>query len=331
MRWVVHIGAPKTGSTAIQRLLFDNRPRLTPYGFLYPDVSLRGYGHHDIAFLLHGQYPAWATPQDRSLADLGASLRAAIDSIRPQITILSSENFYLYPQPAKLRAFLHGAGMTPADELRIVCYVRRQDEALVSWYNQTVKAQGNRSGFETTCARDRGLWDYAERLKPWQDEFGTSAMVVRDYSPFRDPGGDVRKDFMTIAGLPCEAFELTAARANERVNRDILEFQRLVNRLPVRIPLKRRYHKRLIGLTSATAGQGIFNDSPFLSGSRHEQLVRSYAAGNAWVARTFLGRDQLFDPVGASPREGPNSTRRGLTPAKIALILKWMLTDHADR
>jgi hypothetical protein len=29
--------------------------------------------------------------------------------------------------------------------------------------------------------------------------------------------------------------------------------------------------------------------------------------------------------------EVPYSTRRGLTPAKIAVILKWMLTDHAGR
>ena len=67
----LHIGAPKTGTTLLQRVLFENKERLRNYGIDYPDISLRGYGHHDLAFLIAGGYPDWATPQPRTLAELG--------------------------------------------------------------------------------------------------------------------------------------------------------------------------------------------------------------------------------------------------------------------
>ncbi|MCG5238990.1 hypothetical protein ACIU1J_31600 [Azospirillum doebereinerae] len=325
MHWIVHIGAPKTGSTAIQRFLFENREPLLACGVRYPDVSLRGYGHHDLAFLLGGGYPVWATPQDRTLAELGAALRDAVRAGGTDTVLLSSENFYLYPEPATLRGLLRSAGMEADDRVSIVCYLRRQDEAHVSWYNQTVKAQGNSAGFEASVRRDHGLWDYAERLKPWQAEFGTSALILRDYTALAS--GDVRGDFLTAIGLPHAPFALPPVRPNERINRDILDFQRLLNRLPLKVAQKRRYHKHLIALTAATAGDTVFDDTPFLSASQRAALVDSYAQGNASVARIFLDREDLFAPVSVEDNEAP-SARRGLTPAKLAFIVRWLIAHR---
>ncbi|HVX35469.1 MAG TPA: hypothetical protein VHC71_04540, partial [Hyphomicrobium sp.] len=53
----IHIGAPKTGSTFLQRVFYDNRGELRTRGLLYPEANIRGFGHHDIAFLIAGGYP----------------------------------------------------------------------------------------------------------------------------------------------------------------------------------------------------------------------------------------------------------------------------------
>lgn len=45
---VFHIGMPKTGSTAIQRFLYENDNALKQYGWLYPD--LRNELFHDPQF-----------------------------------------------------------------------------------------------------------------------------------------------------------------------------------------------------------------------------------------------------------------------------------------
>jgi hypothetical protein len=96
----LHIGAPKTGSTALQYFLYENRRKLAEHGWIYPDVSLRGFGHHDIALLLDGGYPEWALPQERSLSELIEELRKSIADCSQ--VILSSENFYLFPHPQQV-------------------------------------------------------------------------------------------------------------------------------------------------------------------------------------------------------------------------------------
>jgi len=327
MHWFVHIGAPKTGSTAIQRFLYESRDRLSAQGVLYPDVSLRGYGHHDLAFLLGGGYPGWATPQDRPLAELGEALRDAVRAGGAETVLLSSENFYLYPAPSALRGLLQSAGLSPTDSISIICYLRRQDEAHVSWYNQTVKAQGNHADFSTSMTRDHALWDYAERLKPWQAEFGTQAIMLRDYGTTSPD--DVRTDFLTAIGLSQASFELPPIRPNGRINRDLLDFQRLINRLPLRVAQKRRFHKQLIALTEAAGDSGLFDDTPFLSPSGQAALLESYSGSNRQVARTYLNREELFPA--AAIRTGPTPApgkRRGLTAKKLAAIVRWLAVQR---
>lgn len=321
-RWVVHIGAAKTGSTAIQRCLSDNRDALLQQGLVYPDVSLRGWGHHDLAFLLDGGYPDWAIPQPRPLTALILDLRAAVARADVPCIVLSSENFYLYPRPAGLRAVLQAAGLQAQDRITIVCYLRRQDEAQMSWYNQTVKAQGYSGSFESSLRQHHGLWDYAQRLRPWQAEFGSDALAVRVYDPVRQP--DVCSDFLSILGVEAARLRSPIGRANERINRDILELQRLVNRLPLKVTSKRRHHKQLIALTAAAALEGIFDDRPFLTPAAAGRLMQSYDEGNLWVARTFLGRETLFDPLSeAAPNARANSTPAGWTLAKIRYTWQW--------
>ncbi|WP_075641889.1 hypothetical protein [Rhizobium oryziradicis] len=323
MRWIIHIGAPKTGSTAIQRFLFENRAMLIEHGILYPEVSIRGFGHHDLAFLLHGQYAKWATPQDRSLTDLRDILRGIVLPSAATTILLSSENFYVYPKPSALRSLLVEAGLHSSDEIVIVCYVRRQDDAHVSWYNQSVKAQGNTSSLNTTIIREHGLWDYATRLQPWADEFGINSILVRDYTPFSQRTADIRDDFLAILGADRDRFHLPAGRENERVNRDILAFQRWVNHLPLSAKKKRRYHKQLIELTAASEGAQFFDDTPLLSLAARETLLASYAASNAVLAKMYLKQETIFDPL-EEKDIAAGTALSGLTIRKIFRILAWI-------
>jgi len=326
MRWVIHIGAPKTGSTAIQRVLCENREQLLAHKIHYPDVSLRGNGHHDLAFLLYGRYADWATPQDRPLSELRIALRDAVQTIPATTVVLSSENFSLYPQPAALRDLLETAGLKRDDEICVVCYARRQDDAHISWYNQSVKAQGNALGFEDTVRLTRDLWNYSLLLKPWRDEFGAEAILLRDYTPFGRQPNDIRADFLEILGLSPSQFHLPAARENERINRDILEVQRWVNRLPLSHRQKRRFHKQLIELTSASANLQIFDDTPFLDFEGRKALLQSYAEDNKSVARAYLNREALFAAVEDSTVMRPAPVvRQGLTLTKLFHILLWLV------
>ncbi|NCC94764.1 MAG: hypothetical protein EOM10_16105, partial [Opitutae bacterium] len=137
----LHIGAPKTGSTALQRGLADSRESLLESGILYPEAASRAGGHHDLAFLLHGRYPEWAIPQDAPLETLWAELEAEVGAHSGDV-ILSSENFYLYPAPEALARLMEASEPFRRFRVRVVVYVRPQEAAVESWYNQAVKAQG---------------------------------------------------------------------------------------------------------------------------------------------------------------------------------------------
>lgn len=314
MNITVHIGAPKTGSTALQQFLAANAGKLAQYGCRYPDVNLRGFGHHDLAFLLHGQYPEWATPQPRTLDALAEDMRRAV-ATKPREIVLSSEDFYIFPAPSRLREFLAATGATGG--VRVVVYLRRQDEAHISWYNQIVKAQGYCGSMEDAVRDYRDLWDYHARLSVWADVFGRETLAVRVLDRT-----DIRKDFLELLDLDMADFRFAAASPNARINRDLLEYQRQINREPLSPQKKRRFHKALIALTAATAETKEFDDTPLLDPAARAALLQDYAESNRAVARTFFDRNELFTtPL---PRPDCDTAWPGLSPAKAARIADWI-------
>ena len=155
-RFIIHLGAPKTGSTALQKILTEHREAFMHAGLLYPQTALRGFGHHDIAFLLDGGFPDWAKPIDCRLEDFCRDLRSEINTFEGDV-LLSSENFYLFPQPQALFDFLQQLGISQRFEIVLINYIRRQDEAVLSWYNQRVKAQGYTGTLEDSIEDDFDL------------------------------------------------------------------------------------------------------------------------------------------------------------------------------
>jgi hypothetical protein len=323
----LHIGAPKTGSTALQKFLASNRDALTRLGWEYPDVNLRGFGHHDLAFLISGGYPEWALPQERTLDELSFDLISSV--AERNNVIISSENFYLFPNPEGIAEILRKANF-PYEDVKVVLYVRRQDNALVSWYNQVIKAQGYSGSFAECISCYRDLWDYATRLEAWSDVFGRNNVIVRPYQ-FKDlVENDIRRDFLRLAGLSPDIFDWSGGLTNTRINRDLLEFQRLVNQLPLTPLEKRRFHRELIELTSATEMMDLFDDSPLLTATQRQEILSSYADSNTRVAKSYLGREQLFD-VSVSAEPVQPEKRMGLSIEKLIYIFSWILVRHFEK
>jgi hypothetical protein len=312
----VHIGAPKSGSTAVQRCLAESRERLAEVGIRYPEVSLRGWGHHDVAFLLGGGYPEWASPQPLGLDALQDQLRSAV---RPgdRTLILSSEDFYLFPAPDRLAGWLEGA-LGPLPVVSIDAYLRPQSELLPSWYNQLVKAQGFAGTFEDSVSRDGHLWDYEAGLAPWARTFGDGALRVHAY-----PDGDVRTHYLSQIGAAGLVSPPVHHRQNRRLLRDILEYQRLVNRRPVPTAEKRRFHKRLIALSHAEPRPPALRDAPLVSATRLKELVARYRSSNAAVrARYRVGGNLDRSPSPETVPAPPDY--RGPSAEAVALIEAWL-------
>lgn len=318
---IVHIGAPKTGSTLLQRVLFESRDLLAARGYLYPDVSLRGYGHHDLAFLVGGGYPDWATPQPRSLDELVSALANAA-SFEGSI-LLSSEDFYLCPNPEGVRRVLATSGLLAGRDCRIVVYLRRQDDAHESWFNQTTKAQGYTHTPGESVSAFRELWDYKHQLARWEDVF-PSSLVVRPFERESFHNGLLLDDFLAVLGLTRANVRVPAETINTSINRDLLEFQRILNRLPLEPAKRRRFHHQLMALTEATKDSTLFDRRPVFDASIRRRILEDYAASNRSVARKYLNREALFTNLEIAADETA-PVPEGLTVEKLAAIFAWLM------
>lgn len=322
---VLHIGTPKTGSTAIERFLGENRAQLSRSGVLYPASIERGYAHHDLAFLASGSYPAWASPQPRTLPQLLEAIRIeGKQRPTPCKLMLSSENFYWLTEPESVRDVLSELGHSPG-QIAVIVYVRRQEIVVESWYNQLVKALGYSGSFKNSLEDFESLWDYHTRLKRWADVFGRERIIVRIYPDDAQAGFDVRRDFAGLIGIDEAACCYSPVRPNGRLLRDVLEFQRVINRLPLPVIDKRRFHKQLIALSSSPSAITL-EDAPLHSAVTRGLIRQRYDAGNHAVARAFLGRDILFPvSVDGPTREDDCEEPAPLSPEKLICIFAWLL------
>ena len=320
----LHIGAPKTGSTALQHFFCNNRKQLLDHNILYPEASLRAYGHHDIAFLVAGDYPKWATPQEKGLGELLGLINQEIESHQGHL-LMSSENFYLLPAPQRLKEQFEALAIIPNYQIKIIINVRRQDEAHESWYNQTVKAQGYTHTIDESINEFQKLWDYNERLQEWEQSFGRDNIVVCPYYSVDTDKQRLFIDFLSVMGLDSSDFDLPDTPINNAINKDLLEFQRLMNRLPLSHQEKRTFHQELMELTTASQDLNLFNNSSLLTTKQRNEIMANYAESNRRLSEKHLKGADLF-PSRTDLDDTFEYQETALNEEKMAYILGWILS-----
>lgn len=213
----LHIGSHKTGTTSIQRYLHANQAQLAARGYGYPitddAINLGGItsGHSD-----EGDLNANFGRMGKRRNAIAARL---VDDPNPNV-IGSSEGFsYLHhgPDIAKFRDLL----VQHFSTIRIITYLRRQDQLAVSHHQEGANPQKKPAvllhGHSPTALPDpsdlqRRYMDYATRIGLWADAFGDAAMVIRVYDRALLKSGDAVADFLEIVGLG----DLDCARVPER-------------------------------------------------------------------------------------------------------------------
>jgi len=180
-------------------------------------------------------------------------------------------------------------------EFKIVLYLRRQDSYAESLYNQHVKGGASFPGtFEEHFARYRERYDYRCMIQKLAAVFGAKNILVRQYEKQQFYGATIFADFMhhvfdqELAGR----YALPQRDHNARLDRDTLEFKRIINRLDGPREHKLQIGKHLIGYCETVDPRirEAFQAHGLLSPERRLQLLQSFADGNAWIAREYLGR-----------------------------------------
>ena len=205
----IHIGCHKTGTTSIQQTLSQNEKALETYGIRY--YCSNYFTQDNKPPNLH----SWLCfDRKKSLIPKGQNIREP-EKLAQKLAglgtdvIVSSENFSFVFQIAELER-LQQALSKYFPHIKVICYIRRQDQHLVSHHQEGSKLK-RRSEYDLFGHSGRALpeyesrhtlyLDYHQRLSMWADAFGDENMVIRVFEREKLKGGDVVKDFFGIIGV----------------------------------------------------------------------------------------------------------------------------------
>ncbi|MGH3506995.1 MAG: hypothetical protein ACRDO2_07300 [Nocardioidaceae bacterium] len=307
----MHIGTGKAGSTSLQLFCRDNRDRLGELGLLYPK-SPGNARHGRLSMSLKTEdelaiTPAWDRLQQpdptRLRRTLRRRLRNEIERSGLPRVLLSDEEVFGLSAPALRR--LAGLAGRLADQLRVVVYLRRQDDHMVSRYQQGVKI-GWVARLEEFARQDMaGLYNYDERLRRHERLVAPTELVVRRFEQSSFSDGSLYQDFLDAVGVPARAADLAQVpRRNESLDAESVEFLRLLNLYRVehegaRVGLidNRQLTRRL---AEVSHGPTLTLPGPVL-----DQFMARWEKPNRAVARRhFADADELF----RTPRKSRGTT-----------------------
>lgn len=223
MKTILHIGMPKTGTTALQDCLRASRDALADRGVLYPQ-NPPGCRFNNHRMLVFGFLPFDALPRHilshpgytrenylAKYAEFLDGLYAQAEASRPGTMILSSET--LFRTLDRHRAARLREGLAPlGGDVSVVAYLRRPSEQYLSNLQQRLRQSADLRLLKPPILF-RHLQSYARA-------FGRDALHARVYSRDMLRNGDIVDDFLATC-LPAAAIDTTRLTRKAGVNSSV--------------------------------------------------------------------------------------------------------------
>ena len=316
---ILHIGAPKTGSSAIQRFCRANRELLERCGFYYPDHPVDANevsgGHSFIAGpVVNGNLGLARRNFDRCLKDARA---------RDLPLLLSSEAFY--------RRCDDVAELMSGVSVRVVAFFRDPVEAIVSGHNQQVKRHFQTRRLVDYCVDQlsrRNLDVAGEQLLAWAAKVGDVNCRFLPYHSYIYQSRFIEKDFLGVIGVGSEwigEFSIDGRRINRSYVPEALELKRLMN--SVFIQGDDAVNEKVDIFLQAYSDAASSSEAGALD-SLHpallERLSNRFATRLAALSQHFPS----LDAESLKSRRKVSKRRVSLKPLGVSNVLEKLLAEH---
>lgn len=237
----IHIGTEKTGTTSLQSFFRENRTLLSARGVCYP-ASPGEEKHFSLSVYCRDDKIKDDLITRSGLTDIDSIRkfkRELPEKIRSEILSVPGKEKKLIFSSEHLSSRLLNKEeiqqlkelVTPySDNPKIVIYLRRQDEFLISSYSTSIKSGGtNEFKIPSVNKRVENRFNYFTILEKWREVFGLENMIVRVYDRSLLVDGDIINDFLSITGIPVDESFNKPVNKNESLNYKALEFLRRFN------------------------------------------------------------------------------------------------------
>ena len=303
---ILHIGAEKTGTSALQLFFNANRNALKKDGVFYPSLGEGGS---------QWEFVAVAHPRTWVLVDVGRAFEIKDSEDRDQFVarfrskfdkaiqqqadgcrhlLISSEHFHSRLASKKSMELLKQFLEPWVEEFKIVFYIRRQDRVAIS-YGSTQAKSGSVNVDAIFKDEVQRYFDFEAVYDLWADEFGREAIDCRVYEDFADEPHGLIKDFCSLVDVPVNGKKLSKQQVNQSLSRVGVRFLEEFNR---QVPRELNGRVNPVSKEMAELVSELFPGKHYLIERRKAQTFLSHyqASNDRLKQKAFPDREgPLFD------------------------------------
>lgn len=299
----LHIGLHKTATTAIQKFLFKNKGLLKKEGFLYPVSTLWLNGNaHLLARSLNKKHP---NHQGMNPEKIWKEIEKEIFQEKCEKVILSSEDLSIQHIDLQLLS-----NLLKSFKVKVMVYIRRQDDLVQSQYNTLVKQADKRVSIKIQKFVNKKFefLDFRKKIDKWAEAFGKENLIIRVYEKMNS-NDSLFDDFMSCMGLSLNSDYSIPGRTNPSLATELIELLRMFNEIPMDKSQHQKLVRSLEQYSIKIKETGFLKNQKLLSPTERIKLLKLYEEDNQFIAREYLGRedgrlflepwpdsDELWDP-----------------------------------
>lgn len=221
---IIHIGAPKTGTSAIQNFLLKNRKNLLKNGYHYPchkvDKNEISGGHSDLGLEII----------NNNLINAAEIFRKYIEEAKKNksILLISAESLFFHSQRVR--------EVTKNYRCKIIVFFRDPMEATFSSYNQGVKRHFQTLDINSVCQNILNQKNYVfskSTFEKWVDFFGKENITIVEYNLEYFKKNSIEELFLSFLAIDKSIIKNLKPKNFKTVNKSYnfaqLELKRLLN------------------------------------------------------------------------------------------------------
>lgn len=303
---VLHLGMPKTGSSALQVFLARNHAALLARGVDYLRIGefplgvsgriSAGNGAFLARTLLPADSPARISEPERHRGEFSE----AVEKSPADIGIVSSELFIdgRHEELQKLVAWLSERGIVA----KAFYYIRRHDQFLASAYMQQVKRHGYTDypeAYIQSAYRQHPFLKYHTFYRYLCAIFGAGNVLCRTYDGAVMQGNALFVDFLQALGIAPDGFTFDVRDVNTSLSPKEVAIMLMINRFKPRMQFSDFVVENSVVAGTMKAGM----EHHLLSRAMVAEVEAYFRDENTAMAREYFKRERLF---GEAPYTGPS-------------------------